>query len=329
MNRRRKLLTALAAAALVWTPVARAQPTRRAGKPMRVAFLSMGSGHQIPEIVKTVIDTLSDLGWVEGRDIAYDIVYAQSDRTRLSALAAELVGRKPDLIHVMANPESLAVLNATRSIPIVFGVALDPVEAGLVQSLNRPGGNVTGVATLGRETAAKRMQLLKETMPKIRRVAVLMSSSPLIGLELKTIEQSAGPGIKVIAATANEPGELETAFASLADSRPEAMIVTQVAFYIGARKRILGLTGKLGIPLIATRSDWVDDGALMSYNASRLEQVKRSAQLADRILKGAKPADIPVEQPTKFDLVVNLKTAKAFGLTIPQALLLQASRVIE
>ena len=329
MNRRRKLLIALGAAALGPIHAARAQSTQRAGKPVRVAFISMGSGKQRPRNVTWVADTFSELGWVEGRDIVYDVAYADNDRSRLPALAVELVARKPDLIHVMANPEALAALGATRSIPIVFGVAVDPVDIGLVKNLGRPGGNVTGVATLGSETAGKRFQFLKEAMPRIRRVAVLMNSSATIARELKTIEQAAGAGIKVIPATASEPKELEAAFASLAGNRPEAVIVTQVAFYIGQRKRILELAQKLGIPLIATRSDWADDGALMSYNANLIEQVRRSAQLADKILRGAKPADIPVEQPTKFELVVNLKTAKALGLTIPQSILLQADRVIE
>jgi putative tryptophan/tyrosine transport system substrate-binding protein len=203
------------------------------------------------------------------------------------------------------------------------------VDIGLVQSFGRPGGNVTGVATLGSETAGKRIQFLKETMPKISRLAVLMSSSSTIARELKTIQQAAGAAIRVIPAIATEPIAIEAAFAQLAESKPEAVVVTQVAFYIGARKRILGLAEKLRIPLVGTRSDWAEDGALMSYNANLVEQVRRSAQLADKILKGAKPADIPVEQPGRFELVVNLKTAKALGITIPQALLLSADRVIE
>ena len=329
MKRRAFVLAAGVWPAFGLIRAARAQSLQRARKPARVAFLSMGSGKQKPRSAEWVAATLAELGWVEGRDVTYDVVYAQGDRSRLPALAEELVARKPDVIHVMANPEALAVLSKTRSIPIVFAVAIDPVEVGLVQSFGRPGGNVTGVTTVGAETGAKRMQLLKELLPKIRRVAVLMSASPVIAREFKLLEQAAGPGVRVISAMASDLNELDAALALIADSKAEAVVITQVAFYSSARKRILALAEKLRIPVIATRDEWADDGALMSYNASMAEQVRRSAQLVDKVLRGTKPADIPVEQPTKFELVVNVKAAKALGIAIPQSVLLQAGRVIE
>jgi putative ABC transport system substrate-binding protein len=225
------------------------------------------------------------------------------------ALARELAAKNPALI--VASP--LVSVRATR------GGA-------------EPGGNMTGVATIGPETGRKRMEILKEALPKISRAGLLMrppSISPTSARELRLIEESAGPSVKVIAAMAVDGRELDAAFSLLIEQRVQALLLAQVAFFGGERKRILGFASKHGIPVVAHRSEFTDDGALMSYNASLQEQLRRSLHLADRILRGAKPADIPVEQPTKFELVVNLRTAKALGITVPQTILLRADRVIE
>ena len=328
MKTRRRLLFALAASPIAW---ARAQPAKPGGKPVRVGTLIFG----IPSSdysAKPFVDALRELGWTEGRNVIYDSVHAEPGRGRehARAVAKELVARRPDLVWVRGNAAALAVFANTRTIPIVFAGVANPVENGLVQSLARPGGNVTGVANIGWELGGRRMQLLKEILPRIRRVGVLMGPDPLGGSpeELKLIEQAAGTGVNAIPAIV-KGNALETAFTLLAEKRVEAVLTCHITTFLRERKRVLDWAAKEKIPVIAHRSELADDGALISYSANLLDQFRRSAQLADRVLKGAKPADIPVEQPTKFELVVNMKTARALGITIPQSVLLQASRVIE
>lgn len=331
MKRRAFLVSAVTSASGLLLPgLSAAQPARPDSKVVRMGILRAG----VPAMLSggPITTTLSKLGWVEGKNIVFDRVYADRDETRLPALAAELVARKVDLIHTMSNPEALAAAGQTKTIPIVFGAVVDPVENGLVKSLARPGGNLTGVATIGPETGRKRMEILKEALPKTSRVGLLMrppSISPTSARELRLIEESAGPGVKVVAAMATDRRELDAAFSLLTEQRVQALLLAQVAFFSGERKRIVGLAAKHGIPVIAHRSEFTDDGALMSYNASLQDQLRRSLHLADKILRGAKPAEIPVEQPTKFELVVNLKAARALGITIPQSILLRADRVIE
>ena len=275
------------------------------------------------------MQTLRELGWVEGRNVVYDRVYAEGDFSRLPALAAELVARKPDLVYTVNNPTALAAHGKTRTIPIVFSSVLDPVSTGLVQSLARPGGNVTGVANIGPELAAKRMQILRGAFPKMQRVGVLMISTQQSARALKAVEQTVGTTVRVIPATANTAAELDAAFSLIAESRAEALLLLQTAQFMTERKRVLELAAKHRLPVMGYRTPFADDGALMSYSELLPEQVYRAAHIADKILRGAKPADIPVEQPTKFELVINLKTARALGITIPEKLLLQADRVIE
>lgn len=327
MNARRKFLIGLAA---LFPILVRAQGIKGTGKPVRVGMLGIGTPEQ-GTLVRTIfLDSMRELAWIEGRNITYDRAYAAAaDRKGMAEAAAELVARRPDLIYVTSNPAARAAFAATRTIPIVFSAVLNPVEFGLVQSLARPGGNVTGVTTIGWELSGKRMQLLKEAMPKISRVGVLMMDGRTPSEGLKLIEQAAGAGIRVIPAVANNPGALDAAFATFAESRAEAVLTSHVTLFFLERKRILDLAAKHRMALVAHRTELADDGALMSYSSSLRDQVRRAAQLADKVLRGTKPADIPVEQPTKFELVVNMKTAKALGITIPQSLLLQASRVIE
>lgn len=280
---------------------------------------------------KPFVDAMRELGWAEGRNIVYDRVYADDDESRLPELAAALVARGPDIIFAQTTAAALAAVARTRTIPIVCSTLSNPVERGLVQSLARPGGNVTGIANIGWELGGKRLQFLKQALPKVRRVGVL--GHPLradTSKEQKLIELAAATlGVTVIPAMASKASDLDAAFALLSKSRAEAVLTTHTPLFQSERRRILSLAATQRIPVVAHRSGLADDGALMSYSSILTDQVRRAAQLADKILKGAKPADIPVEQPTKFELVVNMKTAKTLGITIPGEIMLQANRVIE
>jgi len=272
---------------------------------------------------------MRELGWIEGRNVTYDRVYAEGNPARLPDLAGELVARRPDLLYTTPNAEALALAAKTRSIPIVFGAVTGPVELGLARSLARPGGNATGVANIGSELGGKRMQLLKQVLPNLRRVGVLVvPNTPSAMNEPQLIGQAAGTGVEVMAAYVKD-GELGTAFASLAQGQVEAVLMTHTPIFVRQRKRVLELASKLRIPVIGHRSEVAEAGALLSYSSILLEQIRASARIADKILKGATPADIPIEQPTKFELVINLKSANALGITVPQSVLVQADRVIE
>jgi len=310
------------------TGIASAQSSKP-NRPVRIGILATGmsTGKRIG--TERYGDPMRDLGWSEGRNVVYDRVYAENDERRLPALAAALVARNPDLVFANTNAEVRALLAATRSIPIVFSSAVEPVEQGFVLSLARPGGNVTGVASLGPEYGGKRMQLLREALPKLTRVGVLIGRSP--GREFKLIEEAAGAGITVVPAMIAESRDIDAAFSLLARNRVEALLLTQVAIYgmRSVREPILAFAAKQRIPVVGQRPEIVHEGGLMSYSSNLQEQVRRATQLADKVLKGAKPADIPVEQPTHFELLLNLKAAKALGITIPQSVLVQATRVIE
>ena len=328
MTTRRELL--LLGAAGFASRVARAQQ-KPAGKPMRVGILASPARVQFKVQERAFVDAMREAGWVEGRNVVYDFVFANEDRTRLPVLAAELVGRGPDLVFVNSTESALAALAATRTIPIVFGAAADPVENGVVKSLAWPGGNATGIANIGWELGAKRLQLLKQAAPKVSRVGVLVDPRwEWSARERKLIEEAGGTlGVTVIAATAKEAREVNVAVASLVKGRAEALVPTATGLFLNTRGAILKLAAGSRIPVVGHRDLFVEDGALMSYSARIVDQIRRAAQMADRVLKGTKPADIPVERPSRFELVVNAKTAKALGITLPPAFLAQADRVIE
>lgn len=328
MNHRRKLIVALGAGALTAPFGSFAQ---QQGKVWRVAVLATTTQAKFKMAEETLVGAMRELGWVEGRNVTYDRVYADDDESRLPALAAALVARGPDLIYSGSNPVTLAAFAKTRTIPIVFSASNDPVETGLVQSLARPGGNVTGISNIGWELGGKRLQMLKKALPKLNRVGVLVNPTRPECLREQALIEQAGTtlGIKVLPALMQEPKELGGAFALLAKNRVEAVLTTHYVLFMDQRKGILKLAQAQRIPVAGHRSEMANDGALMSYSALHTDQIRRAAQLADKILKGAKPADIPVEQPTKFELVVNMKTAKMLGITIPGEIMLQADRVIE
>ena len=333
MNERRKLLIVLGAAALAPRAVLAQskQVPERAGKPARVGILERTTPAKYQQLEKTFVEAMRELGWVEGRNVVYDRAYADDDVARLPGLAAALVSRGPDVIYTITSEPSQAAFDSTRTIPIVMGSLNDIVEFGYVNSLARPGGNVTGITNFGMELGGKRLQLLNEALPKVTRVGVLIQPLRPTGFkELKLIEQASLPlGVTVTPASAKQAGELDAALASLAKNRVGALLTTHTQLFQLERKRILDFAARQRIPVIAHRSEMADDGALLAYGSMLADQIRRAAHLVDKILKGAKPADTPVERPTKFELAVNMKTAKALGVTIPQSILVRADKVIE
>jgi putative ABC transport system substrate-binding protein len=276
---------------------------------------------------------LRELGYIEGQNIAIEYRYAEGKPDRFPELAAELVRLKVDIILAQVAGLIRAAKNATKTISIVMaGSPNDPVEAGLIESLARPGGNVTGLTHISRELGGKRLELLKEAVPKLARVAVLYEpaiSGP--AFEVKDVLPVAARalGLTVRHWEVRAAGDFDRVFAALNKERPDGFYSVGGPLMIINRKRIVGFALKSRLPSIYTNRESVDAGGLMSYGADEAESYRRVAYYVDRILKGAKSADLPVEQPTKFEFVINLKTAKQIGLTIPQSLLYRADRVIK
>jgi putative tryptophan/tyrosine transport system substrate-binding protein len=275
---------------------------------------------------------LRELGHIEGQNIAIEYRYAEGKQDHWPALAAELVRLKVDIIVVTGGALWVrATKNATKTIPIVMvGTGGDPVKEGLVESLARPGGNVTGVTNLTTELGGKRLELLKEAVPKIARVAVLYNPvTPGIILELKEIQAAARAlGVTTQAWEARPTDGFDRLFAAMSNQRPDGLLVLSGPLMGASVKRIAGFAIKSRLPSVHGNRSYVDAGGLMSYGADLADSYRRVAYYVDKILKGAKPGDLPVEQPTKFELVINLKTAKQIGVTIPQKVLARADRVI-
>jgi putative ABC transport system substrate-binding protein len=270
---------------------------------------------------------MRELGWVEGQNISYDRVYADDQHERLITLAADMVARQPDLIYAPPAPSALAAKRATQTIPIVFGVVQDPVGIGLVTSLPHPGGNVTGISNMSASLGPKRVELLREILPSAKRLGLLGDpTEPNTKIEQQVLVSAAAAlGLTVIVAEVSHPGDVEAAVARLAAERADVIYLQDGAFIFNSRSRVIELANQKRVPTINMTSA----GSLFSYRTSQTDRLRRSALLVDKILKGAKPADLPVEQPTLFELVVNLKAAKALGITIPRSMLLRADRVIE
>ncbi len=277
---------------------------------------------------------LRDLGYVEGRSLVIEYRDAEGEAERLPALAAELVALKVDVIVAPGTPSALAAKQATRTIPIVFPAAGDPVTSGLVTSLARPGGNVTGLSNVHPDLVGKRLELLTQAVPRVSRVAVLWhpggSDERANRDMLKAADVAAralGVRLQVVEARGSE--DLDRAFSDMTSARADGLTVLASTMFLRERRRLVDLAAKNRLPAVYTWREAVDAGGLMAYGANLADLFRRAASYADKILKGAKPADLPVEEPTKFDLIINLKTAKALGLTIPQSLLLRADKVIE
>jgi putative ABC transport system substrate-binding protein len=311
----------LALSALAWTALGQTPPKHR------IAFLAMVAGRS--PFYDAFRQGLSDLGYSEGVNIA--IEYRSSeDRTRLLALAEELVRLKPDVI-VTPGAAAFSIYSATKTIPVVFGFSGDPVEAGVVASLARPGGNLTGMTFMALELAGKRLELLKEAAPKLGRVAVIANRShPGEQNEFKQTSDAAQVlkvSLQYLSVTA--PADFETAFEAIRNERPGGMLTFPDAFTLARSDQLAGFAASARLPTMFGWKEYVEGGGLMSYGPNLHDSYRRLAQFVDKILKGAKPADLPVEQPTKFELVINLKTAKQIGLAIPPNVLARADRVIK
>jgi ABC-type uncharacterized transport system substrate-binding protein len=306
---------------------------QQAEKVYRIGYLAQGSGSGAASLrpLEGFRQGLRELGWVEGQNIVIEYRYAEGRIDRLPGLAEELVQLQVDVIAASPTGAAMAARNASRTIPIVGMSLTEPVELGLVASLARPGGNVTGV-TYGVDTDifGKQLGLLREAVPKIRRVAVLSNPSPAQPLIIRNITAAARSlGLQLQLLEAREPGEFDGAFAAMAKERAGGLLVVGDSMFLLHRARLADLAVKHRLPSMSTQTQWVEAGGLMSYAASLPDLYRRAATYVDKILKGAKPTDLPIEQPTKFELVINLKTAKALGLTMPQSLLLQADHVIQ
>jgi len=271
------------------------------------------------------------LGYVEGKNIAFEYRDAEGKPDRFPAVADELVRLKVDVIVTASTAGALAAKNATRTIPIVFYSAVDPVVTGLVDSLARPGGNITGFTVISAALAGKRLELLKETIPKLSRVAVLWNpQDPGPAQQWKESQLPARElGLQLHSMEVSSADKLEDAFKEATKARTAALAVTESPLTVSSRKQITELATKNRLPAIYTRREFVETGGLMSYGSDRAEPYRRAALIVDKILKGAKPADLPVEQPTKFELMINLKTAKVLGLTIPPVVMMRAEKVIK
>jgi putative ABC transport system substrate-binding protein len=277
---------------------------------------------------------LRELGYIEGQNIAIEYRYAEGKRDRFPELAAELVRLKVDIIVAAGgDPLILAAKNATKTIPIVMvGPGIDPVEAGLVESLARPGGNITGLTNIAPQLGGKRLELLKEAVPKVARVAVLYEpASRPSSLEVKEVLPVAARALRLTIQPleVRSADDFERVFAALRKQRPDGFYVTTGGLMMANQKRIADLALKSRIPSMYQSREFVDAGGLMSYGADIADSYRRVAYFVDRILKGAKPTDLPVEQPTKFEFIINLKTAKQIGLTIPPELLARANKLIK
>jgi putative ABC transport system substrate-binding protein len=300
-------------------------------KMVKIAWLSVRSISTIASNFEFVKRELRALGYVEGKNIAFEIRSADNKLDRLSALADELVGLKVDVLVTPSGTAALALKNASRTIPIVFISSGDPVAAGLVDSLARPGGNITGFTTISEVLAGKRLELLKDTIPKLSRVAVLWHPQDTGSAQVWKESQlpARALGLQLHSMEVSSADKLESAFKEAIKARSAALAVTQLPWVNSNLKLIADLAIKNRLPAIYTRGDFVDSGGLMSYGPARDEPYKRVAWMIDKILKGTKPAEIPVEQPMGFELVLNFKTADALGLKIPPIVLMRVTRVVK
>ena len=321
------LLAAMAFLVLTAPPVADAQPP---AKLARIGILALAVASSAP-LAEAFRQGLREHGYTEGHNIALEYRYAEGGADKLPALAAELVHLKVDVIVTMSNVAALAAKRATETIPIVMAIAGDPVHAGVVASLARPGGNVTGLTLIHPEVSGKRLQLLKEAVPRIALVAVIWNPTdpPAVEFLRETEAAARSLGLRLHAIEARGPAELDTAFKAVAGVRPNAFFTLPGGMFQDNQARIIEFAMKNRLPGIFPSRVFVEAGGLMSYGPNLAMNARRAAAFVDKILKGAKPADLPIEQPTKFELVLNLKTAKALGLTIPGTVLARADHVIE
>ena len=315
--------------ALVAAPVARAQAT---GKVHRIGVL-LTTSRTFPataHLVRAFYEGMRERGYVEGKNLVIEWRGAEAKLERLPALAAELVALKPDLLVAGAGPAAVALKKTTSTIPIVFVQAADPVGTGLVRTLARPGGNVTGLSNLSDAIVGKQLELLREVTQHIRRVAVIhVVGDPTSSLQLSVMRKVAWPALQISVHEVKGPADFDAAFRAIAQERPDALHVFFNSTTYVHQQRIIDFAAAQRLLAVYGEPIFVQSGGLMSYSHSAADLYRRSTVYVDRILKGAKPADLPVQQPTKIDLAVNLKTAKALGITIPQSVVFRADLVIQ
>jgi putative tryptophan/tyrosine transport system substrate-binding protein len=317
----------LAIIVLTTVPLAEAQP----GKVYRVGTLENSFPAGRMHLWEAFRLGLRELGYVEGKNIALEQRWAEGKRDWLPSLAAELVRLKVDVIVTAATSPALAAKKATTTIPIVMASQSDPVGTGLVASLARPGGNVTGLSSMNVELGGKRLEVLKEAFPKVSRVAFLegIQSISLQAKEVEIAAKALGVQLQVVQTGGIEgPGDFESAFLTMTKQRADALLVAASPNYFAERKRLVEVATKSRLPVMYPESEYVNAGGLMSYGILPTDLFRRAAVYVDKILKGAKPADLPVEQPTKFEFIINLKAAKQIGLTIPPDVLARATKII-
>ena len=330
MDRRAFIYAAACGLAIARSAAGAQQPAKVA----RIGYLAPNLASN-RRALETFLQGLRDLGYVEGRNVVIEYRDAEGKLERLPALAAELVALKVDVIVAAAGTlTALAAHQATKSIPIVVIAVGDPVTSGLVTSLARPGGNVTGLSALSPELTSKWLELLKQAVPGVSRVAFLVQPGAFGERTEKDIVNEAGVaartlGVRLQVVEARAPVDIDRAFSDMTSAHAGALAVPSTPMFLNERRRLLDLAAKNRLPTLFTFREYVDAGGLMSYGPYLADLFRRAATYVDKILKGAKPGDIPVEQPTKFELVINLKTAKALGRTIPQSLLERADEVIQ
>ena len=328
MNRR-AFVTGLGAL-LAAPPAAEAQQTPTIPH-IGVLLPTSRSDPRTAQFLDAFRDGLRALGYAEGQNIATEIRFAEEQWERLPALVADLIRAKVDVIVTYTTPAAQAAKRATTTIPIVIAAVSDPIAAGLVVSLPHPGGNITGLSQMIPELVAKQLEILKEAAPNVSRVALLENpANPGTAPQVRHARDAAGAlGMHVQLLEARGPSDIENALATIPSERAAALVVLIDSMLIDHRRRIVDLAARRRLPTVSGTREIVEAGGLMSYGPSIRDMFRRAAAYVDKILKGAKPADLPVEQPTKFEFVINLKTAKALGLTIPPSLLLRADQVIE
>jgi putative ABC transport system substrate-binding protein len=327
---RREFITLLSGAAATWPLAARAQQD---GRVRRVGVLSSGDENDpvVKAIVSALTQALAELGWTDGRNVRMDLRWGGGDVNRIQALAQELVGLQPDIIVTGGTPGAAALQRETRTIPIVFGNVGDPVASGLVARLNRPGGNITGFANLEPTLAGKWLELLSEIAPGLKRAAAMFNpdTSP-VSAYMPSLE-TAARSLKVVAIVApvHSDVEIETAIIDLGREPRGGLVVLPDIFMFSHRAPIIAAANRNNVPAVYAYSEVARDGGLLSYGVDQVDIARRAATYVDRILRGAKPGDLPVQFPTKFEMVLNLKTAKALGLAVPPSIWLRADEVIE